>query len=102
MSNPADHSYSDPIGGAREAMLQRLEAIFSRATPGPWRSYQNGVHPVDVGGMGSGKDFAICTHGPDGYANAMWIAAISNDWPMVIELIRELSGTGGRDENGHG
>ena len=80
------------IGEAREAMLWRLEAIFSRATPGPWRTYQNGVHPADVGGMGSGKDYAICTHGPDGYQNADWIAAIHNEWPMLIELIDELAG----------
>ena len=79
------------IGEAREAMLWRLEAIFSRATPGPWKNYQDGVHPVEVGGINSGEDYAICTHGPKSYQNGDWIAAIHNDWPMLIELIDELS-----------
>jgi hypothetical protein len=80
------------IGEAREAMLWRLEAVFSRATQGPWKTYQDGVHPVEVGGINSGADYAICTYGPKSYQNADWIAAAHNDWPMLIELIDELSG----------
>jgi hypothetical protein len=77
------------IGEARESILARLEILFSRATPGPWRTYQDGIHPVEVGGVGSGDDYAICTHGPRSYQNAEWMAAIHNDWPMVAELIAE-------------
>ena len=80
------------IGWPRAEMIARLHAIFGRATAGPWKTYQNGVHPVEVGGIGSGEDYAICTHGPKGYENAFWIAAIHNDWPMIIEVLRDLAG----------
>lgn len=81
------------IGHARAAMIARLQIIFHKATAGPWKTYQDGVHPVEVGCIGSGEDFAICTHGPNGYENGTWIAAVHNDWPMILETIHELAGS---------
>ncbi len=82
---------SPTLGGARAVIIARLQILFERATAGPWHQYQNGVHPVEVGGMASGKDYAICTHGPDGFDNATWISAIHNDWPMIVASLRELA-----------
>lgn len=63
--------------------LRQLDTLFARTTQGSWRTYQNGVHPVEVGGMGSGDDYAICTHGPKSFANADWIATMHDEWPRV-------------------
>lgn len=63
--------------------LRQLDMLFERTTQGSWRTYQNGVHPVEVGGMGSGGDYAICTHGPKSYANADWIATMHDEWPRI-------------------
>ncbi len=63
--------------------LRQLDILFARTTQGAWRTYQNGVHPVEVGGMGSGDDYAICTHGPKSFANADWIATMHDEWPRV-------------------
>src|SRR5579883_1968083 len=72
-------------------LVARLRAIFERTTPGPWRPYGDGVHPVKIGGIGSGDDFAICrAFGPKGALNCEWIAAIHNDWPMISELLAEV------------
>ena len=85
------------IGDARDAILSRLDILFDAATKEPWRPYGNGVHPVDVGGMGSGQDFAICEgFGPNFGNNCQWIAAIHNDWPMIRQLITELAAATGR------
>jgi hypothetical protein len=71
-------------------MLLRLRLVFARTTPGPWRTYQDGVHPREIGGIGSGEDYAICTHGPKSYPNGTWIEAAHNEWPMIDQLIDEL------------
>ncbi len=75
----------------RKQMLERLAILYCCATPAPWKCYKNGIHPCDVGAAGSGDDYAILTHGPRGYMNANWISAIHNEWPMIVELLRELA-----------
>lgn len=67
--------------------LRQLDILYERTTQGSWRTYQNGVHPVEVGGMGSEDDYAICTHGPKSFANADWIATMHDEWPRIRELL---------------
>ncbi|WP_156771712.1 hypothetical protein [Labrys sp. WJW] len=76
----------------RRSMIERLSILYALSTSGPWSTYQNAVHPKHVGAIGDGDDHAILTHGCCGYSNANWIAAIHNEWPMIIELIQQLSG----------
>lgn len=78
-----------PAAEVSPETLRQLDALFSRTTQGSWRTYQNGVHPVEVGGMGSDEDYAICTHGPKSFANADWIATMHDEWPRVRATLRQ-------------
>ena len=49
---------------------------MSGHTKGPWKTYQDGVHPVLEGGSNGNESFAICQcFGPDKAFNARLISA---------------------------
>jgi len=80
------------VGDPRAAMIERLQLIFERCTPGLWRTFKDSVLPLNVGcnETPDGSGYAICCFGPRGYCNGDWIAAIHNDWPMLVALLIEL------------
>lgn len=58
-------------------------------TPGPWKVYRNGVHPVlECGGRGN-DNFAICgeCYGPDAWFNQHLIAAA----PELLQAGKHLA-----------
>lgn len=84
----------EALGEPRAEMIERLDLIHARTHPGPWRAYQEGVHPIDVGMAGSGDDYAICgaCFGPRSGYHQLWICASHNDWPMIRGCLEELAG----------
>jgi len=80
------------LGEATASIIERLDSIYARSHPGPWRMYKDGVHPCEVGGMGSGDDYAICgqCYGPRANDHALWITSSHNDWPFVRDVIAQL------------
>lgn len=60
-------------------------------TPGPWKTYKDGVHPVLEDGSNGNDSFAICQcFGPDALHNQRLIAAAPELLTAVIQYRDDL------------
>ncbi len=60
--------------------------MSAQHTPGPWKTYKDGVHPVLESGSDGNYSFAICQcFGPDALFNQRLIAAA----PELLVALKE-------------
>lgn len=90
-----DASLVATIGRERASMIRCLDSIFARTHQGPWQISQDGIHPAEVGGMGTDDCYAICAQffGPLGDNHQHWVVYSHNEWPFVRALLTELAET---------
>lgn len=72
--------------------LTELMADREAGTPGPWRRYKDGIHPVLDDGSNGNESHAICgeVYGPDAVFNSRRIARLPDLEAAYIEAVRVI------------